>query len=102
MTLTLVNDTITNGLVDLISINGDVLWVRTTGGRQMFMQADVKDLTRLTSQPESTCQKSQLAELPARLQPSFRPPARRPVGLKRHIAAQLNRIVLEPRVLIGQ
>ena len=58
VTLTLFNDTITNGLVDLISINGDVLWVLTPGGRQMFMQEDVKDLTRLTPQPESTCQKS--------------------------------------------
>lgn len=44
--LHLVDGTSTTGIVDLISIHGDVMWLITAGGRQMFIPDDVNDIVR--------------------------------------------------------
>lgn len=49
--LRLVDGTSITGIVDLISIHGDVMWLITAGGRQMFIPDDVNDIVRKEPEP---------------------------------------------------
>lgn len=51
--LRLVDGTSTTGMVDLISIHGDVMWLLTPGGRQMFIPDDVNDIVRKAPEPRT-------------------------------------------------
>lgn len=42
----LLNGRSTTGAVDLVSLNGDLLWLHTSHGRQMFIYNDVWDITK--------------------------------------------------------
>ncbi|MCP9001899.1 hypothetical protein NFC73_19520 [Pseudarthrobacter sp. RMG13] len=46
VTIQLLNGHSTTGTVDLVSLNGDLLWLHTPYGRQMFIYNDVRDITK--------------------------------------------------------
>lgn len=48
---TLVNGGSLRGRVDLVSLNGDVLWVHTGNGRRMLFNLDVANLVRVKPDP---------------------------------------------------
>ncbi|RWW91420.1 MULTISPECIES: hypothetical protein [Paenarthrobacter] len=51
VSLSLIDGTSLAGTVDLISIHGDVMWLITAGGRQMFIPDDVNEVLRSTAKP---------------------------------------------------
>lgn len=46
VTVQLLNGRSTTGAVDLVSLNGDLLWLHTAHGRQMFIYSDVRDISK--------------------------------------------------------
>lgn len=42
----LINGTKATGIVDLVSLNGDVVWLITGGARRMFISDDVSEIGR--------------------------------------------------------